>query len=44
MQVNYIQQINLFFEFARRNRLTPYDRILWLGLLHCGRLIRMWNG
>lgn len=41
MQVNYIQQINLFFEFARRNRLTPYDRILWLGLLHCANRMAM---
>lgn len=41
MQINYIQQINLFFEFARRNRLTPYDRILWLGLLHCANRMAM---
>ena len=41
MQVNYIQQINLFFEYSRRNRLTPYDRVLWLGLLHCANRMAM---
>ena len=41
MKISYIQQINLFFEFARRNRLTPYDRILWLGLLQCANRMAM---
>lgn len=41
MKISYIQQLNLFFEFARRNRLTPYDRILWLGLLQCANRMAM---
>lgn len=34
-QVNFVQQINLFMEYSRRNRLTSHDRILWFGLFYC---------
>ena len=33
-QVNFVQQINLFMEFGRRNGLTSYERMFWLGLFH----------
>ena len=38
-QVNYIQQVNLFMEFGKRNGLTSYERIFWLGLFH---IANMW--
>ncbi len=40
-QVNFVQQINLFMEYARRNRLTSYDRIFWLGLFYCANRLAM---
>lgn len=33
-QQNFILQINLFMEFGKRNRLTSYERMFWLGLFH----------
>ena len=38
-QVNYIQQINMFMEFGKRNGLTSYERMFWLGLFH---IANMW--
>lgn len=31
-QVNFVQQINLFMEFGKRNGLTSYERMFWLAL------------
>ena len=31
-QQNYVLQVNLFMEFGKRNRLTSYERMFWLGL------------
>jgi len=33
-QVNYVQQVNLFMEYARRNRLTSHERIFFFALFH----------
>lgn len=33
-QQNFVQQINLFMEYGKRNRLTSYERMFWLGLFH----------
>ena len=38
-QVNYIQQINMFMEFGKRNGLTSYERMFWLGMFH---IANMW--
>ena len=40
-QIKHAQQINLFMEYARRNRLTSYDRILWIALFHCANRLAM---
>ena len=34
-QVNFVEQFNLFMQYARRNKLTSYERIFYLGLFHC---------
>ncbi len=34
-QVNFVEQFNLFMLYARRNKLTSYERIFYLGLFHC---------
>lgn len=33
-QQNFISQINMFMEFGKRNRLTSYERMFWIGLFH----------
>lgn len=33
-QVNYVQQVNLFMEYARRNRLTSHERVFFFALFH----------
>ena len=40
-QIKHAQQINLFMEYARRNRLTSYDRVLWIALFHCANRLAM---
>lgn len=34
-QVNFVEQFNLFMLYSRRNKLTSYERIFYLGLFHC---------
>lgn len=34
-QVNFVEQFNLFMDYSRRNKLTSYERIFYLGLFHC---------
>lgn len=38
-RVNFVQQINMFMEFGKRNGLTSYERMFWLGLFH---IANMW--
>ena len=33
-QQNFVQQTILFMEYGKRNRLTSYERMFWLGLFH----------
>ena len=34
-QVNFVEQFNLFMQYAQRNKLTSYERIFYLGLFYC---------
>lgn len=34
-QVNFVEQFNFFMLYARRNKLTSYERVFYLGLFHC---------
>lgn len=34
-QRNFVEQFNLFFEYARRNKLTSYERMFYLALFSC---------
>lgn len=37
-QVNFVSQINMFMEYGRRNGLTSYERMFWLGLFHVANM------
>ena len=34
-QINFVEQFNLFMQYASRNKLTSYERIFYLGLFYC---------
>lgn len=34
-QVNFVEQFNLFMQYAQRNRLTSYERLFFIAIFHC---------
>lgn len=41
MKVNYIQQSRLFMQYAKRNGLSAYERMFWLGLFQIANEMAM---
>ena len=35
MKINFVEQHNLFMQYAKRNKLSSYERIFWIALFHC---------
>ena len=42
-QINYVQQIKLFMEFGKRNRLTSYERMFWIALFQAANDLALKN-
>ena len=34
-QINFVEQFNLFMQFAKRNKLSSYERMFYLALFYC---------
>ena len=38
-QVNFVEQFNLFMQYAQRNKLTSYERLFFLAIFHCANTL-----